>query len=134
MSLILCNKDTSVHPMYDHNCYSVWCTDHDLVSHSCTHIILCMYRHLFTNSYMKICSSTLILSNGGNNINICGDKHPHCPPGTFIYYHHYYAVSNIIIRHNIRLAYDNRSRFLIAFIVSDIALAPSSPMELLLRL
>ena len=83
---------------------------------------------------MKVCSSTLILSNGGNNINICGDKHPHCPPGTFIYYNYYCGVSNIIIRHNIRLAYNNSFRFLMVFIVSDIALTPSSPMQLSSRL
>ena len=44
------------------------------------------------------------------------------------------VVQLVVTRHNIRLAYYNSFRFVIDFIVSDIALAPSSPMELLSRL
>ena len=38
------------------------------------------------------------------------------------------------LRHNIKLAYNNVSRVVIVFITSDIAFAPSSPMELFSRL
>ena len=38
------------------------------------------------------------------------------------------------LRHNIKLAYYNSLKFVIVLTASDIAFAPSSPMELLLRL
>ena len=40
----------------------------------------------------------------------------------------------VLTRHNIRLTYSKYLRLVIVFIASDIALAPSLPMELLKRL
>ena len=50
------------------------------------------------------------------------DKYPHCPP----------SCSNS--KTHIRLAYLNVCRLVIAIIASDIAVAPSSPMEFSQRL
>ena len=94
-----------------------------------------LYVGMWPRKFTQYCLVQNLLDNRGNIFNqSCGDKYTHTTLA-YVYYHDYYALTAYKTQHNyIRLAYCNSLRLVIIFIASDIALAPSSPMELLSRL